>query len=56
MNKRTSISLFIAATSAVALTTASSPDLTAEEFEGKYDLEELLDPDGPAPWGETEDV
>ena len=26
------------------------------EFEGKYDLEELLDPDGPAPWGETEDV
>ena len=37
MNKRTSISLFIAATSAVALTTASSPDLTAEEFEGKYD-------------------
>lgn len=26
------------------------------EFEGKYDLEELIDPDGPAPWGETEDV
>ena len=26
------------------------------EFEGKYDLEELLDPEGPAPWGETEDV
>ena len=26
------------------------------EFEGKYDLEDLLDPDGPAPWGETEDV
>ena len=26
------------------------------EFEGKYNLEELLDPDGPAPWGETEDV
>ncbi len=26
------------------------------EFEGKYNLEELLDPDAPAPWGETEDV
>ena len=26
------------------------------EFEGKYDLEELLDPNGPAPWGDTEDV
>ena len=26
------------------------------EFEGKYDLEELIDPYGPAPWGETEDV
>jgi hypothetical protein len=25
------------------------------EFEEKYDLEDLLDPDGPAPWGETED-
>ena len=24
------------------------------EFEGKYDLEELLDPNGPAPWGEVE--
>ena len=26
------------------------------ESEGKYDLEELIDPYGPAPWGETEDV
>ena len=39
MNKKTSISLFIAATSAVALTTASSSGLTAEELEGKYGSE-----------------
>ena len=37
MNKKTSISLFIAATSAVALTTVGSSGLTAEEFEGNYD-------------------
>ena len=34
----------------------SNKDKEHMEFEGKYDLEELLDPDGPAPWGETEDV
>ncbi len=34
----------------------SSKDKEHMEFEGKYDLEELIDPDGPAPWGETEDV
>jgi len=34
----------------------SNKDKEHMEFEGKYDLEELLDPDGTAPWGETEDV
>ena len=34
----------------------SNKDKEHMEFEGKYDLEELIDPDGPAPWGETEDV
>ena len=34
----------------------SNKDKEHMEFEGKYDLEELLDPGGPAPWGETEDV
>ena len=34
----------------------SNKDKEHMEFEGKYDLEELLDPKGPAPWGETEDV
>ncbi len=34
----------------------SNKDKEHMEFEGKYNLEELLDPDGPAPWGETEDV
>lgn len=33
----------------------SNKDSEHMEFEGKYDLEDLLDPDGPAPWGETED-
>ena len=37
MNKKTSISLFIAATSAVAMTTVGSSGLTAEELEGNYD-------------------
>ena len=34
----------------------SNKDKEHMEFEGKYDLEELLDPNGPAPWGDTEDV
>ena len=34
----------------------SNKDKEHMEFEGKYNLEELLDPNGPAPWGETEDV
>jgi len=34
----------------------SNKDKEYMEFEGKYDLEGLLDPDEPAPWGETEDV
>ena len=34
----------------------SNKDSEHMEFEGEYDLEDLLDPDGPAPWGETEDV
>jgi predicted nucleotidyltransferase len=33
----------------------SNKDSEHMEFEGKYDLEDLLDPDGPAPWGDTED-
>jgi predicted nucleotidyltransferase len=33
----------------------SNKDKEHMEFEGKYDLEQLLDPDGPAPWGEIED-
>jgi hypothetical protein len=33
----------------------SNKDSEHMEFEEKYDLEDLLDPDGPAPWGETED-
>ena len=49
MNKKTSISLFIAATSAVALTTAGSSGLTAEELEGKYD-NKLSDLGGLKEW------
>ena len=33
MNKKSSISLFLAATSAIALTTGGSPELKAEETE-----------------------